>query len=60
MTKAVIWFLVIFGFLFLLVGIVSKFFLLVGLVMIGAGLYIGVGPDSILRKDQLINSWIAL
>jgi hypothetical protein len=60
MPKALIWFLMLFGFFFLFVGIFVKFFFVVGLIMLGVGAYFGVGPDSVLRKDQVIDSWAAL
>lgn len=60
MSKALIWFLIGVGFLLLVIGVFSKFFLIVGLCMIGAGLYFGLGPDGILRKDQVLDNWAIL
>jgi hypothetical protein len=61
MSKALIGFLILVGFFFFLTGaIASKFILLIGLVMIGAGLYLGLGPEGILRKDQVLDTWAAL
>lgn len=60
MSKALIWLLIGVGFFFLIVGLFWKIFLLVGLVFIGAGFVIGLGPDGILRKDQVLDSWATL
>jgi hypothetical protein len=56
MSKAAISALVVFGILFLLIGYLTEnngLFLL-GLLMIGGGLYAGLGPDGILRKEVSI------
>ena len=61
MPKAVIWVLVGFGFLLLLLGMMaSKFIAIIGLVMIIAGLMFGLGPDGVLRKDQVLETWAVL
>jgi hypothetical protein len=61
MPKAAICALIVIGFLFFLIGIAfSKFFLLLGLVLMVAGLWIGLGPDGILRNEQVIDSWSIL
>lgn len=58
MTKPLLWALIGVGFLFFLIGIlVSKFLLFIGLVMMAVGLFLGLGPDGILRKDQVTDSW---
>jgi hypothetical protein len=58
MSKPVIWALVVVGFLFFLMGLaVSKFLLFLGLILLGAGLWLGLGPDGILRNDQVVDSW---
>ncbi len=56
-SKAQIWVLVIFGILFLLIGFVSGIFTYLGLLLIGAGLYLGLRPGGILRKEQVLEDW---
>ncbi len=56
-SKAEIWALIIFGILFLLIGFVSGIFTYLGLLLIGAGLYLGLRPGGILRKEQVLESW---
>jgi hypothetical protein len=56
-SKAEIWALIIFGILFLLIGFVSGIFTYLGLLFIGAGLYLGLRPGGILRKEQVLESW---
>lgn len=60
MSKSLIWLLIALGFLFFIIGIFSSFFLFIGILMIGAGFYLGLGPDGILRKDQVLDSWAIL
>jgi len=60
MSKSLIWLLVLLGLLFIFIGIFSKFFLLLGLIMIGTCLYLGLGPDGILSKDQVLDNWAIL
>lgn len=61
MSKSVIVALIIVGFLFFLLGIVfGRFLLIVGLITIGIGLYLGVGPDGVLRKEQVLDTWAML
>jgi hypothetical protein len=61
MSKPVIWFLIGFGFLSLFLGLFgSRVFTLLGLASIGAGFYFGLGPDGILRKDQVVDTWAML
>jgi hypothetical protein len=60
--KAAIWFLMGFG---LLLMIASNFFggvfvLLLGLAMIGGGLFLGFRPGGILRKKRIIDNWAVL
>jgi hypothetical protein len=60
--KAAIWFLLGFGLLFL---VASNFFggvfvLLLGLTMIGGGLFLGFRPGGILRKERIIDNWAVL
>jgi hypothetical protein len=62
MPKAIIWFLIGIGFLILLIGL---FFhktpiLIIGLLMFAGGLYLGLGPDGILRKEQVSDTWSIL
>ncbi len=56
-SKAEIWALIILGVLFLLIGFVSGIFTYLGLLLIGAGLYLGLRPGGILRKEQVLESW---
>lgn len=60
MSKPIIWLLVIIGFFLLILSIFSKAFLLLGFAAIAVGLYIGLGPDGILRKEQVQDMWAAL
>ncbi len=60
MSKGLIWVLVIVGLFFIILGIFSKVFLLFGLAAIAIGLYVGLGPEGILRKEQVYDSWSAL
>lgn len=60
MSKGVIWILTIIGFFLILLGIFSKTFLLLGFAAIALGLYLGLGPDGILRKEQVLDMWSAL
>ncbi len=61
MSKPVILALIAVGFLFFLLGMVfSRFLLIVGLIMIGTGIYLGLGPEGILRKEQVIDTWAML
>ncbi len=62
MPKAAIWALIGFGFfLFIVGGIFGKAVIwFIGLVMIVSGLYGGLGPDGILRKDQVLDTWATL
>jgi hypothetical protein len=57
MSRTEIWGLLIFGFLFLLIGIVSGIFTYLGILLIGAGLYLGLRPGGILRKEQVLDNW---
>lgn len=60
MPKPVIWLFIIFGFLCLLIGFFSHIFILFGILLIGAGIFIGIGPDGVLRKEQVMESWAML
>lgn len=60
MSRAEIWALIVFGVLFFLIGILSRGFLYLGLILIGAGLYLGLRTGGILRKDQVLDSWAML
>lgn len=61
MSKSIIWTLALIGFIFLLIGaLFSKCILLIGLIIIGVGVFLGVGPDGVLRKEQIIDTWSAL
>lgn len=60
MSKGVIWILTIIGFFLILLGVFSKTFLLLGLAAVAGGLYLGLGPNGILRKEQVLDMWSAL
>lgn len=60
MSKPVIWILMLVGFFFFLFGIFSKYIGMLGLLMMAAGLFLGLRPDGILRKEQVIDSWAML
>jgi len=62
MSKAAIWTLIGFGFFLFIVGAVfgKAFIWLIGLLMIAGGLYGGLGPNGILRKDQVLETWATL
>lgn len=57
MSRAQIWGLIGLGILFLLIGLLSGIFTYMGLILIGAGLYLGLMPGVILRKEQVLESW---
>ncbi len=60
-SKADIWALIIFGIIFTLIGsFVSDVLFYIGLILIGAGLYIGLRPGGILRKEQVCDKWAIL
>ena len=55
MPKAIIAALIVVGFLLFIVGFTfSRFLMIIGLILICTGLYLGLGPDGILRKDQIL------
>jgi hypothetical protein len=56
-SKAKIWALIISGILFLLIGFVYGIFTYLGLLLIGTGLYLGLRPGGILRKEQVLENW---
>ena len=60
MSKPLIWVLIGFGFLFIFLGFINKQLLIFGLLLIGIGLFAGLGPDGILRKDQVWDTWATL
>jgi hypothetical protein len=54
-------FLLVVGFLFFLMGIgFSKSLVVTGIVMMAVALFMALKPDSILRKDQVEDSWSTL
>jgi hypothetical protein len=58
MPKSVMSLFLIVGFLFVLIGIAfTKFLVILGLIMMAVALFAGLSPDSILRKDQVDDSW---
>lgn len=62
MSKGVIWVLILIGIFLLLAGLGVKKtpILLIGLLLIGAGLYLGLSPQGILRKEQVLDTWAIL
>jgi hypothetical protein len=61
MPKPVMSFLLIVGFLFFLMGIgFSRSLAVTGIVMMAVALFMALKPDSILRKDQVEDSWSTL
>ncbi len=57
-SRAQIWALIIFGILFLLIGsLISTVISYLGLLLIVAGLYLGLKSGGILRKEQVLDSW---
>ena len=61
MSKPVISALIVVGFLFFLIGMIfSHSFLLAGIIIMGIGIYLGVGPEGILTKEQVLDTWSML
>lgn len=61
MPKSIMSFLFVVGFLFFIGGGVSdKFLAVIGLAMMGVAIYMALQPDSILRRDQVEDSWSTL
>jgi hypothetical protein len=61
MPKPVMSFLLVVGFLFFLLGIgFSRSLAVTGIVMMAVALFMALKPDSILRKDQVEDSWSTL
>jgi len=61
MSKPLIWFLIGLGFFLFFIGaLFSETLLILGLVSIGAGLFIGLGPQGILKKEQVLDTWAIL
>jgi hypothetical protein len=62
MPRGFIWLLLIVGFLLLLVGgaTTSIPLLVIGIAMIGVGLFIGLRPGGILSKEEVIDNWSTL
>ncbi len=62
MSKGLIWLLVGLGFFLWLVGAAfgKAPIWLIGLLMIAGGLYQGLKPGGILRKDQVLDTWAIL
>ena len=61
MPKPVMSFLLVVGFLFFLMGIgFSRSLAVTGIVMMAVALFMALKPDSILRKDQVEDSWSTL
>jgi len=59
MSKAIIWFLVGLGFLFFLFGLVGEevAVLIIGLLLIAGGFYLGLRPGGLLRKEEVLDTW---
>ena len=61
MSKSAIVALIIVGFIFLFLGMAfNRYLFMIGLVAIIAGFVIGVGPNGVLRKEQVRDSWSTL
>jgi len=62
MSKGMIWSLFGIGFFIFLIGIVfgKAIIWFTGLAFIAAGLYLGLEPHGILRKDQVLENWAIL
>jgi hypothetical protein len=62
MSKGMIWSLFGIGFFIFLIGIVfgKAIIWFIGLAFIAAGLYLGLEPHGILRKDQVLENWAIL
>jgi hypothetical protein len=64
--KVLVWLLMGFGFLFFLLGWAVAIYngnpllLLIGLGMIAGGLFMGLHPSGILRKERAIDNWSVL
>ncbi len=60
MSKPLIWILIVIGLLLIILGVFSKVFIVIGFLTIAAALYFGLGPDGVLRKEQVSDTWAAL
>jgi hypothetical protein len=62
MPKAAIWVLIGLGFFLFIVGAIFGRTLIwfIGLLMMAGGFYVGLGPEGILRKDQVLDTWAIL
>jgi hypothetical protein len=60
MSKPVIWAIILVGLVLIVLGIFGKGFFIFGLLVIAIGLYFGLGPDGILRNDQVFDTWSAI
>ncbi len=61
MSKSLIVTLITLGLLFFISGIAfSRALLIVGLILMGIGIYFGVGPHGVLRKEQVTEEWAYL
>jgi hypothetical protein len=61
MPKPFIWLFIGVGLFFMFFGLFfSPSSLLFGFILVGIGLFIGLGPDGILRKDQVLDTWSVL
>jgi hypothetical protein len=60
MSKPLIWILIVIGLLLIVLGVFSKAFIVIGFLVIAAALYFGLGPDGVLRKEQVSDTWAAL
>jgi hypothetical protein len=60
-SKPLIWLLIGCG-LFCLIfgGFISEGLVIIGLALIGAGLFLALGPNGILRKEQVFDTWAIL
>ena len=62
MSKALVGFLIGIGFILFILGLLfgSTAAWVIGLLMLLGGLYLGLRPGGILRKDQVIDNWAIL
>lgn len=61
MSKGIIWALIGIGLVLVVGGLAWKVLFWIGIAAIAAGLYLGIGPDGILRKEQVTdNQWASL
>lgn len=62
MPKAAIGFLIGFGFFLWILGLLfgKTFIWFIGFLMMAGGFYLGLKPDGILRREQVLDTWSTL